>query len=132
MSQATREGMHLANEAQAMTERMRDGPVTAPAPTGGVQGGAQAVQFQRKFGGASRMDDEMNMKMQLMDKDGMTPFGQVYYDDRVSRWLEKKAAVQETANLDTWFNKEFNKNNLADRQLAQQLYPGNLINFYEA
>lgn len=124
MSKASREGMHLVNEAQSMTERMMDGPVTAPVDTStAAQGGATAVQFQRKFGGADRMDDEMNMKMQLMDNNGMTPFGQVYYDDRVARWMEKKAATQESANLDAWFNREFNKNNLADRQFAQQLYP---------
>jgi hypothetical protein len=31
--------------------------------------------------------------------------------------------VEEVANLDSWFNANFNKNNLADRQFAQQIYP---------
>ncbi len=120
---AVREGDQLADEAQAFTSKMRDGVITGPRAAGGVQGGAQAVQLQRKFSAREPFDDEMNARMQLMDKDGMTPFGQVYYDDKVGRWLQKKADVAETANLDAWFNKEFNKNNLADRQFAQQIYP---------
>ncbi len=125
---APREGMKLAKEAQVLTERMRDGVITAPAPTGGVQGGAQAVQFQKKFDAKDKMDDEMNTKLQLMDETGMTPFGQVYYDDKVGRWLERKAAVSEAANFDAYFNREFNKNDLASRQWAQQIHP----DFYKA
>ncbi len=123
-----REGMKLAKEAQVLTERMQDGVITAPAPTGGVQGGAQAVQFQKKFNARDKFDDEMNTKMQLMDDTGMTPFGQVYYDDKVGRWLERKAAVSEAANFDAYFNREFNKNDLASRQWAQQIHP----DFYKA
>lgn len=125
---APREGMHLAREAQDLTQKMRDGVITGTKQTGGVQGGAVAGQFQRKFEGYDRMDDEMNTKLQLMDKDGMTPFGQVYYDERVGKWLQRKAAVAETANLDAWFNAEYNKNDLASRQLAQEIYP----EFYDA
>lgn len=125
---ASTEGMKLAKEAQVMTERMRDGVITAPAPTDQVQGGAQAVQFQKKFAGKDKFDDEMNTKMQLMDETGMTPFGQVYYDDKVGRWLERKAAVSEAANFDSYFNREFNKNDLASRQWAQQIHP----DFYKA
>lgn len=121
-------GNRLAAEARDVTDKMRDGMVTAPAPQGGVQGGAQAVQFQRKFDAKSRYDDEMNMKMQLMDKDGMTPFGQVYYDDKVGKWLEKKQAAVEAANFDAYFNKNFNLNDLASRQWAQQINP----EFYQA
>lgn len=120
---AAREGGKLLNEGRAMTETFADQPVTAPAATGGTQGGAQAEAFPRRFGGATRYDDEMNMKMQLMDDKGMTPFGQVYYDDKVGRWLEKKQQVAELANLDSWFGANFNKNNLADRQFAQTIYP---------
>lgn len=124
MSKAVREGMHLVNEAQDFTERMQDVPKTGDADTTTqAQGGAIATQFGRKFDARTPYDDDINMRMQLMDKNGMTPFGQVYYDDRVARWMEKKAAVQETANLDKWFNAEYNKNNLADRQFAQQIYP---------
>lgn len=122
-SMATREGGELLNEGRAMSETFADQPVTAPATTGGTQGGAQAEAFPRRFGGATRYDDEMNMKMQLMDDNGMTPFGQVYYDDKVGRWLEKKQQVAELANLDSWFGANFNKNNLADRQFAQTIYP---------
>lgn len=123
-TKAPKQGMHLAKEAQAFSEKMRDGVVTAnEVRTGGVQGGAYAAQLPRKFEAYDRMDDEMNTKMQLMDQDGMTPFGQVYYDERVGKWLQKKEAAAEAANLDSWFNKEFNKNDLASRQLAQELYP---------
>lgn len=123
MSRAASEGGHLANEAQDMSEKFQQGVVTGTANDTGTQGGAKAVQFQRKFGGADPMDNEMNQRMQLMDEDGMTPFGQVYYDDKVGKWLERKAQVEEVANLDAWFNSNFNKNNLADRQFAQQIYP---------
>ena len=123
-TKAPKQGMHLAKEAQAFSEKMRDGVVTGNEQrVGGVQGGAYAAQLPRKFEAFDRMDDEMNTKMQLMDHDGMTPFGQVYYDERVGKWLQKKEAAAEAANLDAWFNKEFNKNDLASRQLAQELYP---------
>ena len=120
---APAEGMHLAREAQALTEKMRDNLVTGDVQLRGTQGGAVPAQLPRKITAFDRMDDEMNTKMQLMDDQGMTPFGQVYYDDKVGRWLERKAAAVETANLDAWFNQEFNKPNLADRQFAQQIYP---------
>lgn len=120
---APREGMMLAEQAQQLTEKMQDGVYTAPAQAEGIQGGAQAVQFRRKFDARDRYDDEMNTKMQLMDKDGMTPFGQVYYDDKVGRWLERKAATLEAANFDRYFNQNFNKNDLAARQFAQQINP---------
>lgn len=120
---ASREGMKLAREAQSLTERMNPGVFTAPAPKGGVQGGAQAVAFPKKFVAREKMDDEMNTKMQLMDEQGMTPFGQVYFDDKAAKWLERKAAVGESANFDSWFGRNFNKNDLASRQFAQQINP---------
>jgi hypothetical protein len=120
---APNEGMHLAREAQSFTEKMRDNLVTGNVQTQGTQGGAIPAQLPRKIVAFDRMDDEMNTKLQLMDDKGMTPFGQVYYDEKVGKWLERKAAAVETANLDAWFNKEFNKPNLADRQFAQQIYP---------
>lgn len=123
MSKVVSQGMHLAKEAQAVSEKMEDGIYTAGAPQGGVQGGAQAVMFQRKFDARDPMDAEMNQRMQLMDKNGMTPFGQVFYDDKIGRWIERKAAVSEAANFDRYFAKEFNKNDLASRQFAQKINP---------
>lgn len=123
MSKVAKQGLHLAKEAQAVSEKMEDGVYTAGAPQDQAQGGAQAVMFQRKFNARDRMDDEMNTRMQLMDKDGMTPFGQVYYDDKVGRWLERKAAVSEAANFDRYFAQNFNKNDLASRQFAQKINP---------
>jgi len=120
---AVNEGMHLAREAQRLNENMRDNLVTGANNNEGAQGGAGIVQLPRKLTAFDHMDDEMNTKMQLMDKTGMTPFGQVYYDDKVGKWLERKAAAVETANLDAWFNREFNKPDLAARQFAQQINP---------
>lgn len=121
-------GMATARQAQRLQEVMDPGVVTGKTDTQGVQGGAKAVQFERKFDARSPYDDEMNTKMQLMDKDGMTPFGQVYYDDKVGKWLERKQGALEAADFDSYFNANFNKNDLASRQFAQQLNP----EFYEA
>lgn len=121
---APAQGMRMAKEAQVFTERMRDGVYTsAPDTSTTPQGGAAAVSFARKFDAKDKMDDEMNLKMQLMDEDGMTPFGQVYYDDKVGRWLERKEAAAEAANFDSYFGSNFNKNDLASRQWAQQIHP---------
>ena len=120
---AAREGMNLARQGQQISEKMAQGIYTGPAPADDVQGGAAAVQFPRKFTARSRYDDEMNTKMQLMDKDGMTPFGQVYYDEKVGRWLQDKEAAAEAADFDAYFGANFVKNDLASRQWAQGLHP---------
>ncbi len=125
---APKEGMKIVNEAQALTEKMQKGVITAPPvspqdPQDPAQGGAQAVQFQRKFIARDAKDDEMNMRQQLMDENGMTPFGQAYYDDSIGRWVQRKEATAEAANFNGWFNRNFNKNNLADRAFAQQINP---------
>ena len=127
---AVAEGRKLVQKGAEMTRQMQDGPTTGQVVGGGVQGGAIAGQFQRKFGGASAFDDEMNQRMQLMNDQGMTPFGQVYYDDKVGKWLQDKQKVAEVANLDAWFGAQFNKNDLASRQFAQQIYPGNNLFFF--
>lgn len=120
---ASRFGMKLANQGREVTDIMRDGVVTGSTNNQGVQGGATAMQFERKFDARSPYDDVMNTKMQLMDDKGMTPFGQVYYDDKTGRWLEKKEAAVEAANFDSYFNANFNKNDLASRQWAQSIHP---------
>lgn len=125
---AARSGMGLARTAQRMTEEFEPGVYTAAAPDGGVQGGAQAVQFGRKFNARSKFDDEMNIRMQLADSEGNTPFGKMMYDDKVGRWIQEKEAAVEAANFDSYFNQNFNKNDLASRQWAQQINP----DFYEA
>lgn len=121
---ATRQGSALVNEARHLTDTFQDAPVTAPTDDRPSQGGATAVQFPRSFSAKSPYDDEMNMKMQLMDENGMTPFGQVYYDDKVGRWLERKQQAAEEANFDSWFGSNFNSNDLPTRQHGQKLYPG--------
>jgi hypothetical protein len=120
--------MGLARTGQRMTEQMQQGVYTAAAPEGGVQGGAQAVQFGRKFNARSKYDDEMNIRMQLADKEGNTPFGKMMYDDKVGKWIQEKEAAVEAANFDSYFNQNFNKNDLASRQWAQQINP----EFYSA
>jgi len=120
---APREGMHLAKEAQKATEVMQDGVYTGVQQTEGIQGGAGAGQFQRKFLARDPRDDYMNTKFQMMDSEGKTPFGYTFFDKEDARWLERKAAVAEAANFDAYFNKEFNKNDLASRQFAQRINP---------
>src|SRR5277367_2129826 len=100
---APQKGMALAKEAQDLTERMETGVITAGVDdTSTVQGGARAVQFPKKFSARSPEDNLMNTKMQLMDDKGMTPFGQVYYDDAAGRWIQRKAAAAEAANFDSY------------------------------
>lgn len=120
----SKSGLKIADEARDVSERMEDGVFTSGADTSTVaQGGMAAPSMPRKFEARDRYDDIMEQKMKLMDNEGMTPFGQVYYDDKVGRWLEKKQAAVETANLDAWFGKQYNKASLAERQFAQQIYP---------
>lgn len=123
---AAREGMKLVRKGQQMTEVMRDGVITgAPSRPGDpeVQGGAGVAQFQKKFQAYDSRDNLVNTKMQLMNNEGMTPFGQVYFSDKDAEWLERKRAVAEAANYDSWFNSQFNKPDLAARQFAQQINP---------
>lgn len=121
---ASAKGMKIANAGRDVSEVMEDGVITAaPDNTPNAQGGQQAVAMPRKFLSRDPMDDRMRQRMQLMDKDGMTPFGQVYYDDSVGRWLEKKEAATELANMDAWFGENYNKSSIAERQFAQQIYP---------
>jgi len=120
--------MQLAREGQRVTDTMRDGVVTGTMDRSNVQGGAYNYQLPRKFDATSPYDNEMQQKLALMDADGMTPFGQVYYDERTAKWMEHKAAASELANMDEWFNKNFNKSSLADRQRALELWP----EFYKA
>lgn len=121
---ASAKGMKIANAGRDVSEVMEDGVITAaPDNTPNAQGGQQAVAMPRKFLSRDPMDDKMRQRLQLMDKDGMTPFGQVYYDDSVGRWLEKKEAATELANMDAWFGQNYNKSSIAERQFAQQIYP---------
>lgn len=123
-------GRKITHETQKLGEKFQDGVWTGVPDAQGQQGGAIAGQFQRAFGARDAMDDEMRLRMQLADgrADGRTPFGQLQYTDKVGRWLQRKAQSAEEANFDGWFNRNFNKSNLADRQVAQALNP----EFYSA
>lgn len=121
---ASAKGMKIANAGRDVSEVMEDGVITSGADrTANAQGGQPAVSMPRKFLSRDPMDDKMRQRLQLMDDKGMTPFGQVYYDDSVGRWLEKKEAATELANMDAWFGKNYNKASIAERQFAQQIYP---------
>ncbi len=120
---AVRQGAHLLNEAQNLNEKLEDGVYTAPAHTDPTQGGAGGVQFARKFSAREKKDDIMSLRQQLSDGKGHTPFGSMQFDDSDAEWILRKQDAVEAANYDSWFNVNFNKNDLADRQLAQQLDP---------
>lgn len=121
---ASAKGMKIADAGRDVSEVMEDGVITSGADrSANAQGGQPAVSMPRKFQTKDAMDDRMRQRMQLMDDKGMTPFGQVYYDDSVGRWLEKKEAATELANMDAWFGKNYNKASIAERQFAQQIYP---------
>lgn len=116
-------GAKIASETQKLGQTFQDGVQTAPTNADGAQGGAIAGQFQRAFGARDAMDDQMRLRTQISDGQGNTPFGQLQYSDKIGRWVERKAQSAEAANFDAWFNVNFNKSNLADRQVAQSLNP---------
>lgn len=122
---ASKFGGKLLNEARNLNEKMEEGVSTAgPDTTTQAQGGAAATNFPTKFGAREEMDDLMNMRQQLnIDGTGQTPFGEMYYDDSIGRWIQRKEQAVEAANFDSWFGQNFNKNNLADRSWAQQINP---------
>ncbi len=122
---ASKFGGKLLNEARNLNETMEDGIATSgPDDTTQAQGGAVATAFPTKFGAREEMDDLMNLRQQLnVDGKGQTPFGEMYYDDSIGRWIQRKEQAVEAANFDSWFGQNFNKNNLADRTWAQQINP---------
>lgn len=125
---AVTEGGRIQNEAMRMQEQAEVGVQTNAqnvqvAGDTGAQGGARAAQFPRKFSARSDRDDLVRMKMEMMDEDGMTPFGQVQFTERDARWLMEKQKAQEAANFDKWFGANFHTNDVAGRAVAQELYP---------
>jgi len=122
---AINEGMHLGRQARDLQEHMRDGIITGVVDSSPSQGGAVAAQLPKRFTAYSARDDIVQMKQQLMDpKTGLSPFGRVYASDDDFKWLQKKEAAAEAVNYDGWFNANFNKNDLASRQFAQEINPG--------
>lgn len=120
---AVREGGKLANQARDLSDVMAPGVITAPPAQGGQQGGAAAGNMPRKFGGADPYDDVMNMRQQLSDGQGKTPFGDLEYTDEVARWQIRKQKIAELAEFDSWFGKNYNVNDLAGRTFAQEVNP---------
>lgn len=118
------EGARLVDQAQKMSEAFQAGVVTAPEIPAGNTGAPAAAQFPRKFGGRDPYDDVMNMRQQLAtDKMGNTPFGQLEYTDDVARYFIRKQERASEADFDAWFNRNYNKNDLASRQFAQEINP---------
>lgn len=115
--------MALGRQGRDLSEKMADGVVVGKTSDMGVQGGATAALFQKDYSARDKRDDMVMLKQQLMNQDGMTPFGQVYASDEDMRWLERKAAAAEQVNFDDWFASNFNVNDLAGRQWAQEVYP---------
>ncbi len=92
---AVREGGALVDLGRRTTEALEGGVTTGTKNDVGVQGGAQASQFPRKFDARSPMDDVMRMRQQISDGAGKTPFGDLQYTDEVARWMiDKEKAVE--------------------------------------
>jgi len=124
---AVRGGYSLARQGRKITEQMRDGIITGRPNDVGVQGGAQAAQLPARFTAYQTRDDIIQLKQQMMNDDGWSPFGRVVASDADFKWLQNKEAAAEAVNFDAWFNEGFNKNDLASRQFAQDVNP----EFYE-
>ncbi len=117
-------GARIQNQHAKMTADARLGVVTHDQDREGkVQGGAAAFSFPNSFSAASPRDEIVDLKRQLMDDNGMSPFGQVQFSERDARWLLEKQQATEQANFDSWFGSQFHKNDVASRQFAQQVYP---------
>jgi hypothetical protein len=125
---AVREGGQLVDLARSTTEALEGGVTTAPVDRQGAQGGAVAAQFPRKFDARDPMDDVVRMRQQISDGQGNTPFGKLQYTDDIARWAIRKEQSVEASNFDSWFNRNYNKSDLAARQFAQEINP----DFYSA
>ncbi len=89
-----------------------------------AQGGNANIDFPRRFTDSrSAADDRIEQRLALMDKNGMTPFGQAYFDESVADYVLRKEQEVKAANFDAWFGREYNKADLASRRRAQELYP---------
>jgi hypothetical protein len=115
---------NLINKARDVSQKMEEGVFTAPIANDKIQGGSTAAQFPVKFGGRNRRDDMMRMKAEMMNPaTGMSKFGEVTATDADFKWLAKKQEQVEEANYDSWFGKNFHKNDLASREFAQEIHP---------
>lgn len=54
---------------------------------------------------------------------GMTPFGMLQAKDEDFKWLAKKRAQAEVANLHTWFAKHYDHASPEKKKLARELFP---------
>ncbi len=93
----------LIDQTTNYTRQARGGVVTHDVDAAGISGARTTGAFPR--GGLesrSGRDELMQEKRELMDKDGMSKFGQVMATDADFEWLRKKRETAEFANLDAW------------------------------
>ena len=93
----------LIDKTTAYTRQAQGGIVTHGVDPVGITGARTTGAFPR--GGLesrSSRDELMQEKREMMDKDGMSAFGQVTATDADFEWLRKKRENAEFANLDAW------------------------------
>lgn len=117
---------HLINQTQSYQRQAESGIVTHDiAPRDPSLGPAQTTGIYPRKGFESRSakDEMMREKMEFMDKDGKTPFGQVIATDSDFEWLRKKRETESKANFDAWIGRNFNVDDVTTRRWLQEVHP---------
>lgn len=119
----------LVSQTKRYTKEAQDGVITHDVDHPGNSPAQTTAAFPR--GGlqsTSKRDELIKEKMEFMDDQGMTPFGQVTATDADFLWLKKKRETEAFANLDAWIGKNFHVDDVAVRKWLQETYP----EYYEA
>lgn len=82
-------------------------------------------QFPVDLNAYDDRDNLMKMKLgtQPVPGSGITEFGQLQATDADFKWLEKKRAQAELANLQAWFARHYDKASPEQKRTARELYP---------
>jgi len=119
-------GSRILDQTKAATKAAQSGVYTHTLPNQGQ--GPSPAQMTQAFprGGLTRMsgrDELMKEKMEFMDKDGMTPFGQVHATDADFEWLRRKRETEAEANLDAWVGTNFHTGDVTTAKWLSEIYP---------
>lgn len=99
-----------------VTAAQQNGPTaTGVFPRGGLQA-------------RDARDELVSEKKQMMNANGMSPFGQVNATDADFEWLRKKREADQLANFDSWAGENFHTADPATRKWHQEINP----EYYEA
>lgn len=115
-------GSRIVSENVRTTQDAESGIYTHKAHTG--ESAVATGSFPR--GGLQARDarDELvSEKAQMMNSQGMTPFGQVQATDADFKWLQKKREADQLANFDSWAGENFHSNDPATRKWHQEVNP---------